>query len=63
MVQGFVPDHSPALLVPRWHAGQPEKSFWSPTKAPISEGLPIGAFRCKDCGFLESYSDLKFAAQ
>ena len=65
MAQGFVPDfysHS-AVLVGGWHEGQPKKSFWTRTKAPFLEGIPIGAFRCQKCGFLEFYSDAKFAAQ
>jgi hypothetical protein len=64
MVQGFVPDRSyAALLVQGWHAGQPKKSFWTKTKEPPTEGMPIGSFRCQKCGFLEFYSDPKFAAQ
>jgi hypothetical protein len=64
MVQGFVPEYShAAALVLGWHLGQPKKSFWRETKAPRAEGVPIGAFRCQKCGFLEFYSDAKFAAQ
>jgi C4-type Zn-finger protein len=63
MVQGFVPDYShSAALVGRWLEGHPQKSFWNRTKAPYNEGVPIGAFRCQKCGFLEFYSDPKFAA-
>ncbi len=62
MAQGFVPDHfSGGLLVSGWHAGPPEKSFWTKTRAP-SEEIPIGAFRCQRCGFLEFYADARFAA-
>ena len=64
MVQGFVPDYSQSVaLIGGWHAGQPKKSFWTRTKAPLAEGIPIGAFRCQKCGLLEFYSDGKFAAQ
>jgi predicted Zn-ribbon and HTH transcriptional regulator len=64
MVQGFVPDYSQnAVLVGSWHEGQPRKSFWTRTKAPHAEGLPIGAFRCRKCGFLEFYADARFAAE
>jgi hypothetical protein len=65
MVQGFVPDYShSAVIVWRWHRGQPKKSFWTRTKVPpLNEGSPIGAFRCEKCGFLEFYSDPKFAAE
>ena len=65
MLLGFVPDYysHAAIRVGGWHAGQPKKSFWTRTKAPLAEGLAIGAFRCQQCGFLEFYSDPKFAAQ
>ena len=64
MIQGFVPDYTEgATLVGGWHKGQPNKSFWTGTKAPLRDGMPIGAFRCQKCGFLEFYSDPKFAAQ
>ena len=65
MVQGFLPDyfHDARSLVVAWFAGPPKKSFWSKTKAPRGDGVPVGAFRCQKCGFLEFYSDAKFAAQ
>jgi hypothetical protein len=64
MVQGFIPDYSHgAVLVAGWLQGHPQKSFWRTTKAPISEVIPIGTFRCEKCGFLEFYADPKFAAQ
>ena len=64
MVQGFVPDYShAAALVGRWLEGQPKKSFWTRTKAPYEQGVPIGAFRCRNCGFLEFYANPGFAAE
>ena len=64
MVQGFVADYSMgAALVASWHAGQPKKKLVGHTKAPRAEGVPIGAYRCQECGFLEFYADPKFAAQ
>jgi len=64
MAQGFIPDYShAAIIVGSWHEGQPKKSFWSRTKAPLAEGVPIGAFRCKKCGFLELYADPSFGAE
>jgi len=63
MIQGFVGDQSDGnLYVAGWHAGQPKKSFWFGAKSGHSEALPIGAFRCQKCGFLEFYSDRRFEA-
>ena len=64
MARGFVPDYSRgAILVGNWQDGHPEKSFWSRTKAPLADGIPIAAFRCPSCCFLEFYAGSKFAAQ
>lgn len=66
MVQGFVPDYwykGGTSYVVAWFAGPPKKSIWSKTKAPVGDGVPIGAFRCQKCGFLEFYADAKFAPQ
>lgn len=64
MVQGFIPDYSDGpIYVEGWIEGQPAKSFWTKTKAAKGEGIPIGAFRCEKCGFLEFYADSKFAAR
>ncbi len=64
MVQGFIPDYSDAsIFVGSWHQGKPKKSFWTVAKVPREEGVPIGAFRCKECGFLEFYAESKFAAE
>ena len=63
MVQGFVPDYShSSIFISGWHQGKPNKSFWTVAKAPLAEGVPIGAFRCGKCGFLEFYADPEFAA-
>ena len=64
MTQGFVPDFShSAAIVAAWHEGQPRKSFWTRTKVRLRDGVTIGVFRCRGCGFLEFYADPKFAAQ
>jgi hypothetical protein len=65
MLQGFVPDATyGAVLVSQWYQERPKKGFfgWS-TKAPRSRGVPIGAFRCESCGYLEFYADAEFAAE
>ena len=64
MDQGFVADYSgPAALVASWHPGHPEKKLVGHTKAPRAEGVPIGAYCCQSCNFLEFYAAPKFAAK
>lgn len=65
MVRGFIPDfaHGAASFVTSWHEGVPEKSFWRGTKASSWDGIPIGAFRCSACGYLEFYAGARFAAE
>jgi hypothetical protein len=64
MVQGFVLDNTyGARIVSQWAEGSPKKSFWAGTKLPEEKLIPIGTFRCKTCGFLESYAQEEFAAQ
>jgi hypothetical protein len=65
MTRGFVPDfftHG-ATRVPGWQEGEPEKSFWCGTNADRSSIIPISAFRCDRCGFLEFYANPEFAAK
>ena len=64
MIHGFVADHSmKAALVAGWHAGRPGKKLEGHTRAPRDESVLIGAHCCRGCGFLEFYTDPKFAAQ
>lgn len=65
MQQGFVLDVTHGgRLVSHWVRGEPEKSFWVGTKLPSDAvQIPIGTFRCRSCGFLESYADLEFDAK
>jgi hypothetical protein len=63
MQQGFVVDSIPGgRYVSHWAPGAPVGSFWSGTKRPQGS-LPIGVFRCMDCGYLESYARDDFAAE
>ena len=64
MEQGFILDNTyGARVVSHWAAGAPQKSFWVGTKLPDVELIPIGAFRCSSCGYLESFARPEFAAQ
>jgi hypothetical protein len=49
--------------IEKWYRGEPEKSFSTGIEARKSIGLPISVFRCKDCGFLEYYAEMKFSTQ
>jgi hypothetical protein len=62
MEQGFVLDNTyGARVVSQWAAGAPVKSFWVGTKPPDDKLVPIGAYRCASCGFLELYARQEFA--
>jgi hypothetical protein len=64
MQTGFLLDCTyGGFAVGSWYPGQPEKSFWRGTKVTYKEGVPIRAFRCSGCGFLEFYADKEFAAE
>lgn len=63
MEQGFVPDSIyGGRHVNHWAHGLPEKSFWSGISKPARK-IPVGTFRCTQCGFLESYARDEFAAK
>jgi hypothetical protein len=63
MAQGFILDHTyGARVVSHWGPGAPLKTFWAGTKVPEGEMVPIGAYRCAGCGFLEMYARHEFAA-
>lgn len=61
MVQGFVPIQALVIAVAKWYVRPPQSSLTGTSASP-DEGIPIGAFRCEDCGLLEFYADHGFAA-
>ena len=64
MEQGFVLDNTHGVrVVSRWVPGAPRKSFWVGTALPDEELVPIGAYRCTSCGYLELYARDEFAAK
>jgi hypothetical protein len=63
MEQGYVVDMSHAArFVSSWARGAPQQSWILNTRLP-KETLPIGAFRCSSCGYVESYAREEFAAE
>ena len=42
--------------VPKWVAGEPQKSIWTGLKLRGKEQLPVTTYRCRRCGYLESYA-------
>ena len=63
MEQGFVLDTARGTrLVSHWSSGQPKKSFWVNITKLSDRQIPIGTFRCKDCGYLESFARPEFDA-
>jgi hypothetical protein len=57
MEEGYIPDATyGGLLTPSWVEGAPEKSTWRRLKTKGKRQLPVAAFRCTACGFLEFYA-------
>lgn len=42
--------------VAKWIAGEPERSIWTGLKLRGKERLNVATFRCRRCGYLESYA-------
>ena len=65
MAQGFVADfyQGGSRRVSSWVEGAPQKSFWVGTTISNRTTIPIGTFRCENCGFLESFARLEFEAR
>ncbi len=56
MERGFIPDIGQGVQLLNWHEGPPKKSLWlGPIRGSASQ-IPIGAFRCAECGLLELYA-------
>ena len=57
MEEGFILDVTHGhRLASHWVAGAPEKSFWLGVKVKGKRLMNVRTFRCKSCGYLESYS-------
>jgi hypothetical protein len=42
--------------LPKWVAGEPQKSVWTGLKLGGKEQLEVTTYRCRRCGYLESYA-------
>jgi hypothetical protein len=57
MDEGFLLDVSDgAYRRGTWVAGPAEKSFWTGVKLHGRDQMPVCTYRCRRCGYLESYA-------
>ncbi|MEW6208442.1 MAG: PF20097 family protein [Acidobacteriota bacterium] len=57
MEEGFILDKAHGTQLPsQWVGGEPEKSFWFGTKTAGKEIIRVRTYRCRKCGYLESYA-------
>lgn len=63
MVRGFIPEVIVGeTQVTTWSEGAPEWAFWGGAKGSGANPIPIGAYRCSECGYLELYARPEFKA-
>ena len=59
MEQGYVVDvmyGGGTSSTPKWVAGEPQRSIWTGIKLRGKEQIPVSTWRCRQCGYLESYA-------
>jgi hypothetical protein len=57
MDHGFATDHTVAAMHPSgWVEGEPKKTLWVGTTLSERGVLPIVAYRCSSCSFVELYA-------
>lgn len=57
MVDGYVVDQGHgSVTVPSWREGEPRKSIWVGLKLGKTNPIEITTWRCRRCGYLESYA-------
>lgn len=57
MERGFLLDRTyGGQVATDWVEGAPEKSFWTGLKLGRKTRLQVATWRCRRCGFLESYA-------
>jgi DNA-directed RNA polymerase subunit M/transcription elongation factor TFIIS len=54
---GYVVDEGYGTrTVAKWISGEPERSMWTGLKTRDKDKLDITTYRCRRCGYLESYA-------
>jgi hypothetical protein len=58
MEPGYIVDegHGGSREVAKWIGGQPERSIWTGLKTRGKDKLEVTTYRCRRCGYLESYA-------
>ena len=57
MEPGYVIDEGYGTrTVANWVSGEPERSIWTGLKLRGKEKLSVTTYRCRRCGYLESYA-------
>ena len=57
MDPGFIVDEGYGTRsVPKWTAGEPQKSIWTGLKLRGRDRLEVRTYRCHRCGYLENYA-------
>ena len=57
MIEGFVIDNvDGGRGVSKWVEGSPVKNFWVGVSLGGRDPVEIATWRCRSCGFLESYA-------
>jgi hypothetical protein len=57
MEPGFIIDESYGKrVVGKWAAGEPKVNWWLGLRLGRNEQLEIATYRCRRCGYLESYA-------
>ena len=57
MERGFIIDEGYGKrTVPRWVLGEAEVSAWTGLKIRGKDKLDVTTYRCRRCGYLESYA-------
>ena len=57
MEPGFIVDEAYGKkVVAKWVAGEPQKTWWMGLRLGRSEQVEVATYRCRRCGYLESYA-------